>query len=36
VTLLGALGCGREDARLVLDTRNATGALGDIRHVIKI
>jgi len=24
------------DARLVLDTRNATGALGDIRHVIKI
>jgi UDP-N-acetyl-D-glucosamine dehydrogenase len=24
------------DARLVLDTRNATGALGDVRHVIKI
>jgi UDP-N-acetyl-D-glucosamine dehydrogenase len=24
------------DARLVLDTRNATGALGDFRHVIKI
>lgn len=24
------------DARLVLDTRNATGALGDCRHVIKI
>ncbi len=24
------------DARLVLDTRNATGALGDSRHVIKI
>ena len=23
------------DARLVLDTRNATGALGDFRHVIK-
>jgi UDP-N-acetyl-D-glucosamine dehydrogenase len=25
-----------QDARLVLDTRNATGALGDFRHVIKI
>ena len=24
------------DARLVLDTRNATGALGDVHHVIKI
>lgn len=24
------------DARLLLDTRNATGALGDLRHVIKI
>ena len=24
------------DARLVLDTRNATGALGDFRHVIKL
>ena len=24
------------DARLVLDTRNATGALGDLRHVIRI
>ena len=24
------------DARLVLDTRNATGAQGDFRHVIKI
>jgi UDP-N-acetyl-D-glucosamine dehydrogenase len=24
------------EARLVLDTRNATGALGDVRHVIKI
>jgi len=44
VTLLGALGSRLEerlarlvrDARLVLDTRNATGALGDFRHVIKI
>jgi UDP-N-acetyl-D-glucosamine dehydrogenase len=25
-----------QDARLVLDTRNATGALGAFRHVIKI
>ena len=24
------------DARLVLDTRNATGGLGDFRHVVKI
>ena len=24
------------DVRLVLDTRNATGALGDFRHVIKL
>ena len=24
------------DARLVLDTRNATGALGEFRHVIRI
>jgi UDP-N-acetyl-D-glucosamine dehydrogenase len=24
------------ESRLVLDTRNATGALGEVRHVIKI
>jgi hypothetical protein len=44
VTLLGALGSRLEerltrrvqDSRLVLDTRNATGARGDFRHVIKI